>query len=572
MHSQVLKEKMDFGEIRSRLFMESLKAGRPVEIPVRGESMYPYIKNYDILTVEPVSVIRPGEIVMVKDKCVDACGYLIHRLVKINRIRGQLIYYTRGDNQNSGLEGPFVKEQICGKVVAIKRSSATIRINIASHLIFGRLAVLISSKFPRLLKIASRFFCLTFMYSPLGAKLSKLLFLKDRLHANTQNLFILILQGIDADNGNQKKAVDLIKEGLRWNYFCDLVLKNGVVIEGLEDIRRLNEFVQIPYFVLERLSNARLNLIAEASRSHRQLIEILTRFQKSGIAVIPIKGTLLAFSLYNDIAKRGLSEDIDLLIKEEDKAKACLLLRELRFNLQPEDEIEPLRWNTHFYKNGYLPVELSWDITMMLKSKERAEGLWNSLSIKQIFYDDFSISYYSWDNVMLLLFLSADLVNSRGFRNFRHLLDIKTLVGNLKNIDWADFIRRAYQYRLNNSAYLALVKIKELFNAEIPNSVLNKLRPGIFKILFMKIFITKDVIFSDNLRKRILDRFLSYVFFELIEAGSFLDYLRITKRIICPSRETFETTYAITNLRYILCLLKRLWRGFSKVSRTIFED
>ena len=85
-----------------------LRNGYPVQFPVTGWSMYPFLSNQDMVTVEPVSdyPLKINDIILYRR----INGPLVlHRLIDI-KDEG---FYFCGDNQVL-IEGPLQKNQILG--------------------------------------------------------------------------------------------------------------------------------------------------------------------------------------------------------------------------------------------------------------------------------------------------------------------------------------------------------------------------------------------------------------------------------------------------------------------------
>ena len=102
----------------------ALSAGRPLQLRVIGDSMYPVLQAEDSIWVAPVEFdqLRRGDLVVLKQ-----AGELItHRVVS----RGTEGVRTKGDNR-LGLDPPFNEQEILGCVVAIER--AGVRIDLQNH-------------------------------------------------------------------------------------------------------------------------------------------------------------------------------------------------------------------------------------------------------------------------------------------------------------------------------------------------------------------------------------------------------------------------------------------------------
>lgn len=97
------------------LAQEVLARGLTLRIKVNGESMHPFIRNDDILIIEPrgAADINIGDIVLNRQP---SGAYIVHRLIKRN---GAATLVTKGDSQ-SNYDVPFAAEQVIGRVVQIE--------------------------------------------------------------------------------------------------------------------------------------------------------------------------------------------------------------------------------------------------------------------------------------------------------------------------------------------------------------------------------------------------------------------------------------------------------------------
>ena len=96
-----------------------LSTGRRVRVRARGWSMYPFIRQGDVIEVESVkaSAVRIGDVVLCRDG-VDR--FVAHRVVKVGSedARDTLVtkgYWTRRSDP------PVHPEQVLGRVVAVER-------------------------------------------------------------------------------------------------------------------------------------------------------------------------------------------------------------------------------------------------------------------------------------------------------------------------------------------------------------------------------------------------------------------------------------------------------------------
>ena len=296
-----------------------------------------------------------------------------------------------------------------------------------------------------------------------------------------------------------------------------------------------------------RLKIAYLSTSAQNSYYQQELKQILGAFMKDGIPVIPLKGIILSQRLYGDITSRDQSVDFDLLVKEEAKEEAKSLLERLGYCFRGSDEIKQWQWAYVFNKPPQKMIELHWDITMMGRSEERIRGLWQGSEI----VDWEGIKYHDFKPEELLLYLSAHLVNSDSFRTLRAPCDIERLLEKYgSTINWQRLVAKARQWQLRYSLYTGLVLNKDLFGYNFPPQILKMLKVSLPKRLFIKIFAARSVVLRGGLRRKILDKFLAYTFFELIEASSLREYAAIFKRVFLPPKE------AMSGRSYILRIFK----------------
>jgi len=102
------------------LTTELLSLGACVRFQARGQSMYPAIRDGEIIKVEPVepSHIKKGDIVLYRMKK----GVIAHRVVRIERRNGGLPFFVlRGDTMET-CDGIVEPRQVIGRVISVERN------------------------------------------------------------------------------------------------------------------------------------------------------------------------------------------------------------------------------------------------------------------------------------------------------------------------------------------------------------------------------------------------------------------------------------------------------------------
>ena len=518
--------------IRKEACLLLLKEGKAVRVTAQGMSMYPFIKNKDDLEIAPLAgrTLRLGDIIAVNRKTACAGWFLAHRLVKISRrTDGKEEYFTKGDFY-SNLDDPVAIEAIAGIVTRITRQSICIRLDrYLWHLInifFARL----SCTFPGALVFVSKGINLFIERKIFLSRAYNRLKKGNPIIYNTQELF-LVCSRTNLDDAFKQKAADLTGEGVDWEYFCLLATKSGLVVLVSGALDKLKPSVDIPEFVFKRLREAQVYILPRVISQQNELAGILKAFNESSLPAICLKGVHLSRRIYNDDLARGISADIDLLIKEEDKLKACHALEAAGYTCVPDIEIKQWSWQFIFFKPGATLIDLHWDITMTMRSRERIEGLWLNTSAA----GQGLARHYEFNDAALLLYLCAHLTSSDACRNLKYICDLNEFIDKRGSIlDWDKVVSNARAWKLSASLYTGLILCKKLLSAQFPDVLFLKARPFFPKRFFIGLIANKKFVLNHTLMKKIMDRFLSYIFFDLIEARSLNEYIHVFKRVFLP--------------------------------------
>jgi len=104
------------------LTTELLSQGATVRFRPRGRSMYPSIREGEVITVEPVraSDVKLADIVLYRSER----GLIAHRVVEIAS-RDARVFRLQGDASLS-CDQPVAAEQILGRVVGVERNGRSV--------------------------------------------------------------------------------------------------------------------------------------------------------------------------------------------------------------------------------------------------------------------------------------------------------------------------------------------------------------------------------------------------------------------------------------------------------------
>jgi hypothetical protein len=127
-------------------------------------------------------------------------------------------------------------------------------------------------------------------------------------------------------------------------------------------------------------------------------------------------------------------------------------------------------------------------------------------------------------------------------------------------LDWDKVANSAMAWRLSVSLYTGLILSKGLFSTQLPDGFFSRIRPAPLKRFFIGLIANKNFVFKDTIARKLMDRFLSYIFFDLIEARSIKEYILVFKRVFWPPDDFMKGQSRI--LRLVKGLGKFLLPGF----------
>jgi signal peptidase len=104
----------------------ALARNQHVRLTARGSSMFPFIRDGDVVELEPLHPLPvAGDLVLAQ--CAsgpEGERYVLHRVV---RVKGEA-FFLRGDSQRD-CEGPFTRGDVLGRVTRIYRNGRVHRLD-----------------------------------------------------------------------------------------------------------------------------------------------------------------------------------------------------------------------------------------------------------------------------------------------------------------------------------------------------------------------------------------------------------------------------------------------------------
>ncbi len=254
---------------------------------------------------------------------------------------------------------------------------------------------------------------------------------------------------------------------------------------GLEDI--------LPEFNLRLKNQCLVNLEINA-RLEGELKKVISWLKKNDIPAIPLKGPILAVFLYDSLAFRQASCDLDLLVQEERVDEAQKKLSEIGYNFfrdypKPaflrafEREISLQR------KIGprRVAIDLHWGFKDRFISAHIA-SFWSNA--RDINIDGQQVLFPVLEDLLLYLVLAA--IYRFSFVEIKYLYDIHTLITKFgAGIAWDAVADKARQSELNTALYFVLDMCRDLFATQISKELLESLRPPLLKETVCRLWINR---------------------------------------------------------------------------------
>lgn len=104
----------------------ALERGQRVRMTVTGGSMFPFLRDGDVVELEPALTLRLGDMVLVQTNSSDVMErYVLHRIV---RWVDGAAFLIRGDAQLH-CEGPFTPDAVLGRVTTAWRNGRPRNLN-----------------------------------------------------------------------------------------------------------------------------------------------------------------------------------------------------------------------------------------------------------------------------------------------------------------------------------------------------------------------------------------------------------------------------------------------------------
>jgi hypothetical protein len=211
----------------------------------------------------------------------------------------------------------------------------------------------------------------------------------------------------------------------------------------------------------------------------REMGRVLGRCAAEGLAVIVLKGPVLADSVYPDPALRPFS-DLDLLVRPADRLRMDAVLRDLAHRRVADEH----SWDfdiaydgaTVYESPGNVRVDLHWSLLTEPRFVCRLDeaGIWER-SVEITVAGEAARGLGRED---LVLYLAAHLAVHHSLAGLLRYWDVALLLGGRAGaVDWPTVLARAGRWRVGRALFFVLLGVRALFETPVPPAVMTALRP-----------------------------------------------------------------------------------------------
>ena len=237
--------------------------------------------------------------------------------------------------------------------------------------------------------------------------------------------------------------------------------------------------------------------VALAARLRAALREILLGLAEEGASVIVLKGAALVALVYDDPSLR-LSEDIDLLCKEEDFERVSRVLLSQGYRSDDDPTLprrhshEETYFERHFFStDGLVHVELHVDGIKLGVKPKHSESLWEST--RRIDVEGAPALALSPDDQVVMLSVH---LHRHGFSRLIWFKDIDLIIRRYRDeLDWETILAAADAEGAGSSLWRTFRFLDQMFATPVPAWVVRRLRPNLFiRWAFSRIWPEREVL------------------------------------------------------------------------------
>jgi hypothetical protein len=278
------------------------------------------------------------------------------------------------------------------------------------------------------------------------------------------------------DDKSASRICILLKGNIDWEYLIRIAHRHGAAPLLYWSLNAACPEA-VPRNFLSRLqvffqANAQRNLFLTG-----ELLKLLALLEAEGIAAIPLKGPVLAASVYGNLALRQFC-DLDLLVHKQDVLRSKELLHSQGYRLWIQmtgaQEAAYLR-SEHAYRfvrgDGRVIVELHWKIMpRRLAFPLDSERLWECL--EPVSLGGVTMKNLPPEELLLILCMHGA---KHYWSRLNWICDVAELVRVHHRLNWERVIEQAVALNSQRRLFLGLLLANEILGAPLPAAISHRL-------------------------------------------------------------------------------------------------
>jgi hypothetical protein len=203
--------------------------------------------------------------------------------------------------------------------------------------------------------------------------------------------------------------------------------------------------------------------------------DVLDALDVADVEAMPVKGLVLAETLYGDIAARPCA-DLDVLVRTRDLERAREALRGIGFVQRATPGYKALVHQFHdpawerVTGNQHVRLELHWALWADSERRLGTDGLWARATTATV--AGRTVRTMAPEDVLLHLAIHR----TRSALRLRWVVDVAELVQRHgATLDWAAFLGRADEAGARTASWAVLALARDLLDAPVPDTVMQQL-------------------------------------------------------------------------------------------------
>lgn len=327
----------------------------------------------------------------------------------------------------------------------------------------------------------------------------------------------------------------------QWQKFLAIAATQRVTPLIFHQLKKKGLEQAVPPEVYASLKDVCLQNTMRIMKISAQSRLVMKALNSADIPTIPLKGIVMANSIYESIGLREMN-DFDLLVPPEKLKRSVEILTGMGYKpVKPfylASLIQTAKHMPGFIKKDHVMIEIHWNITSPNTNYSiDPHELWDQAVPAQIL--DYETLMLSPEDLLLHLCLHTSYEHQFNF-GLRPSCDIAEVIDHCGGtLDWQTVTQRATQRNWARGVYLALVIASEFVGADVPRNVLERLRP---------VDMTDSVlntVGTQILTDKYFNASVPEHFARLLVSKSFLDQIKIfIKRVFLP-RATIAANYFV---------------------------